>query len=248
VIGLEPDAIIVSDLGLMRWVHDKHPHARMHASIQAGTCNSRSARVLKSLGASRVVLERILSIDEARHIRNAGVEIEMFAFGPMCYSFDSLCFLGQYFNGKTCGNMCMKRWASEGGRLRYLFMKYQSGLGLIPSFAESGIDALKIEGRTRSSAYVRRVVSTFRKAIDEYEANGSLGSHPEWHEELRKAALYFEVNDGFLGGTYERVYVPSSFSTKSKLAYVKDLITQLCDKKSIRDTWRKLMIAVDVDA
>ncbi len=59
-------------------------------------------------------------------------------------------------------------------------------LPLLPALADSGIKALKIEGRQRSPAYVASVAAVWRAALDTLKAVGPAGfrSDPQWLDAL----------------------------------------------------------------
>ena len=80
------DAVIVQDLGAMDFMRRNFPEIDLHASTQMTITGVNGARLLKELGASRVVTARELSLDEIRRIRDqVDVEIESFVHGALCY-------------------------------------------------------------------------------------------------------------------------------------------------------------------
>lgn len=205
--------VILSDLGLIRQVHRRHPSLEIEYSVGGQCANHRHAALLAELGVSRVVLDRNVSIAEARAIKEAsGLAVDLFAFGFQCYSQDSLCYMGDYWSGQPCKVHCTQRvrFAGDGGgSRRHLFMKYYSGLRYLDRMADAGVDRIKLEGRHRSSAYARRVTAVFRAALDHLAAcrasGRAYGVDPVWEASLSTAALGFEVTEGFfVDGDYRR--------------------------------------------
>lgn len=111
-----PDAVIAADIGVMHLVREYLPETALHISTQAGVVSSADAIAWHSLGASRVVLARELSLAEIREIRDRlpeDVELEAFVHGSMCVSFSGRCLLsnalvGRDANRGACAQPC--RW------------------------------------------------------------------------------------------------------------------------------------------
>lgn len=209
----EVAGVILADIGLICEVHRRHPTMEIEYSVQGQCGNRRSAALLAELGVTRVVLDRNVSIAEARAIKeSSGLAVDLFAFGFQCYSQDSICYMGDYWSGMPCKVHCTQRvrFADDpGASRRHLFMKYYSGLRYLDGMAEAGVDRIKLEGRHRSSAYARRVTTVFRTALDHLARCRAEGRaydvDPAWEASLRTAALGFEVTDGFfVDGDYRR--------------------------------------------
>ncbi len=114
-LELKPDAIIMADPGLMMMVKEQFPDIELHLSVQANTINYASAKFWQSMGVSRVILSRELSIDEIKQIKDhcPDLEIEVFVHGALCIAYSGRCLLSGYFNHRdpnqgTCTNSC--RW------------------------------------------------------------------------------------------------------------------------------------------
>ncbi|MBD3669531.1 MAG: U32 family peptidase, partial [Gammaproteobacteria bacterium] len=115
VIDLNPDALIMADPGLIMMVREKWPDAPVHLSVQANTVNWAAVKFWQSLGLSRVILSRELSLDEIEEIRQRcpDMELEVFVHGALCIAYSGRCLLSGYFNHRdpnqgTCTNAC--RW------------------------------------------------------------------------------------------------------------------------------------------
>lgn len=115
VIALKPDALIMADAGLIMQVREKWPEQVIHLSVQANTTNWAAVKFWQSVGVSRIILSRELSLDEIAGIRQAcpDVELEVFVHGALCIAYSGRCLLSGYFNRRdpnqgTCTNAC--RW------------------------------------------------------------------------------------------------------------------------------------------
>ena len=115
VIALKPDAMIMSDPGLIMMAREAWPDMEIHLSVQANTVNSAAVKFWKSVGISRVILSRELSLDQVAQIRQAcpDTELEVFVHGALCIAYSGRCLLSGYFNHRdanqgSCTNSC--RW------------------------------------------------------------------------------------------------------------------------------------------
>ena len=115
VIALGPDALIMSDPGLIDMVRETWPEQAIHLSVQANTVNWAAVRFWQKMGVDRVILSRELSLDEVAEIRQQcpDVELEVFIHGALCIAYSGRCLLSGYFNHRdpnqgSCTNSC--RW------------------------------------------------------------------------------------------------------------------------------------------
>ena len=115
VIALKPDALIMADPGLIMLVREKWPDIPIHLSVQANTVNYAAVKFWQSIGLTRVILSRELSLDEISEIRDLcpDMELEVFVHGALCIAYSGRCLLSGYFNHRdpnqgTCTNSC--RW------------------------------------------------------------------------------------------------------------------------------------------
>lgn len=115
VIEMGPDALIMSDPGLIMLVRQHFPQMPIHLSVQANTVNWASVRFWQGLGLTRVILSRELSLEEIEQIRQQvpEMELEVFVHGALCMAYSGRCLLSGYMNKRdanqgTCTNAC--RW------------------------------------------------------------------------------------------------------------------------------------------
>jgi len=170
---LQPDAVILQDLGLLYLIQSQFPHFQLHASTQMTIHHLAGVRQLEKTGFKRVVLSRELSIDEIKNIsRNTSMEIEVFVHGALCYSYSGLCFFSSMMGGRSgnrgrCAQPCRMYYKSQTDKGGYLFsMKDLRTLSHIKDLMAAGIHSFKIEGRMKSPEYVAVVTNTYRQAID----------------------------------------------------------------------------------
>lgn len=176
---IQVDALIIQDLGVLRYVRMHYPNFEVHASTQMNIFDEKGAKLLKENGVKRVVLARETDIDVARQIERIGVEVEIFVHGALCFCASGNCMMS-YAIGKRSGNRgrcaqpCRKKYTllendnSISNACSLLSMKDLNTIHYLDQILASSITSLKIEGRMKSKEYVYSVVSSYRKTIDQY--------------------------------------------------------------------------------
>lgn len=116
VIEMKPDALIMSDAGMIMMVRENFPEMEIHLSVQANAVNWATVKFWKQMGVSRVIVSRELSLKEIKQIIDEvpGMEIEVFVHGALCMAYSGRCLLSGYINKRdanqgTCTNAC--RWS-----------------------------------------------------------------------------------------------------------------------------------------
>jgi len=190
------DAIIVQDMAVMemarKGIGDLKGEIRipLHASTQCAIRTPEQAVWLESLGFSRLILERELSLDEIREIRKAVTcELEFFVHGALCVCYSGQCYLSEKIAGRSanrgaCIQACRSRYDLVDSKGRTL-VKDKALLSLkdynlkdrLEELAEAGITSFKIEGRLKNESYVKNVVRDYSLAVDALVAK-----HPEKYE------------------------------------------------------------------
>jgi len=182
------DAVIVSDIGIMKLVKEVAPNLQIHVSTQANITNKYSAKQFVELGAKRLILARELSIEEIKEIRESipsDVELECFVHGAMCISYSGRCLLSNYFCGRDanhgeCVQACRWEYAiSRKDRQNEKFEVLEDGKGTyilnskdlnmiehLDKLIDAGVTSFKIEGRMKSQYYVATVVNAYRRAFE----------------------------------------------------------------------------------
>ncbi len=115
VVAMQPDALIMSDPGLIMMVREHFPEMPIHLSVQANAVNWATVKFWHSMGLTRVILSRELSLEEIEEIKKQvpEMEIEVFVHGALCMAYSGRCLLSGYMNKRdanqgACTNAC--RW------------------------------------------------------------------------------------------------------------------------------------------
>jgi len=101
--SLGADAVIASDMAVLSYIQGRYPEKRVHLSVQASASNAEAIEFYRRhFGIKRVVLPRVLTIDEIRALRTeTNVEIEVFALGLLCINSEGQCFLSSYITSES---------------------------------------------------------------------------------------------------------------------------------------------------
>ena len=202
------DALIVADLGFALQVRRAYPELPLHASTQAGAHSSAQLAALSRLGFSRAVLARELSLDEIAALDAAGLELEVFVHGALCYGYSGDCLLSSMVGGRS-GN---RGRCSQSCRLRYTMTPAGPGRGaappaaagvepsrvmstsdlaaidVLPRLVAAGAASLKIEGRMKDAAYVGVTTAVYREALDAaLDDPAGFTVRPEWRRSLEQS-------------------------------------------------------------
>ncbi|MDM8538479.1 U32 family peptidase [Desulfobacterales bacterium HSG17] len=218
--NIAPDAIIISDPGIIMMAKKIIPDVDIHLSTQANTTNINSARFWHELGVKRVNLARELSLDEIKEISdNCEIETETFIHGAMCVSYSGRCLLSNFLSGRDsnqglCSHPCRWKYSvveelrpnqyhslMEDDRGSYIFnSKDLSMIEHIPELFNANISSLKIEGRMKGINYLASVVKTYRNAIDSFaDSPDQYKTDPAWLDELYQV-FHREYCTGFYFG------------------------------------------------
>ncbi|OOH90333.1 U32 family peptidase [Pasteurellaceae bacterium 15-036681] len=124
VVDMKPDALIMSDPGLIMLVREHFPEMDIHLSVQANAVNWATVKFWRQMGLTRVILSRELSIEEIAEIREQvpDMEIEIFVHGALCMAYSGRCLLSGYINKRdpnqgTCTNACRWEYQVEEGKV-----------------------------------------------------------------------------------------------------------------------------------
>lgn len=173
------DAVIVQDLGMMQLIKDLNLDLEIHASVMANTHTLEQVKVFESLGITRVVLTREVSLKTAKHISdNTSVELEYFVADNMCPANSAICyFTGVLFGKSSNQGKCMKacRWQYKMlyndqayDPSYYLASKDIDMINHVDDMIDSGIVSLKIEGRRKPLRETVGFINAYVKARDNY--------------------------------------------------------------------------------
>ncbi len=137
---LKADAIILANIALLDYCHQRYPKLPIHLSVQASASNAEAINFYqRHFHCARVILPRVLTVQEIRHLRaQTTVELEVFAFGGLCVMAEGRCFLSSYTTGVSpniegvCSPAREVRFENQGERLQtrlggVLIAEYASG-------------------------------------------------------------------------------------------------------------------------
>ncbi len=214
-----PDALIMSDVGIMRTAKKYMPDTPIHVSTQTSTLNYEAVRFWQDYGATRAILGREVSIKDMAEMKELvpDMELEVFVHGAQCVSFSGRCLISDYMtNGErkaNQGNCCQPcRWSYklvEETRPGQYYEIEQNDRGThimstkdlclvnhLSKLIDAGVDSLKVEGRTKSLYYVSAVAKTYREAIDAVYNDKNADMTPYFNELLKVG------NRGYTTGFY----------------------------------------------
>ena len=170
--AINPDALIVQDMGAVTLIRTVAPAMPIHASTQMTATSLEDVQFLENLGVERVVLSRELSAAEIKHIsENTGCELEVFVHGALCMSFSGQCLMSSILGGRSgnrgrCAQPCRLSYTLEDRKGFLLSPKDLCLAEEIKTLEEIGVSSLKIEGRLKRAGYVSTVVGVYRKLMD----------------------------------------------------------------------------------
>jgi putative protease len=231
--NMDPDAVIVSDPGILVSARKQMPQVPIHLSTQANTTNYNAARFWESQGVKRVNVARELTLPEIEVIADrTTLEIEAFVHGAMCISYSGRCLLSNFMENRDanrgmCCQPCRFSYAvceekrpgqyfpiAEDKNGSYIFNSRDlCMIEHIPEMIDSGVTSLKIEGRMKGINYLASVVKVYREAVDSYmNAPQAYKVKKWWLEELGKLS-----NRGYGTGFYlgNAEHVAPSYSENS---------------------------------
>ena len=249
IVESNPDALIISDPGIMRLAKKYMPNTDIHVSTQANILNYEAVRFWQDMGATRVILARELPIKDVAEIKQKvpDMELEVFVHGAQCVSFSGRCLLSDYMtdgerkaNSGNCSQPC--RWSyklveeTRPGQY-YEIEENEKGTHILSTkdlclvkhlkeLVEAGIDSFKVEGRTKSLYYVSATAKAYREAIDEVMKNPDADMQP-YYDELLKVG-----NRGYTTGFYLNEGYPKdgySYDISKGLAGA-DFLCEIWDK------------------
>ena len=195
------DAIIVQDLAVAEIAKRVAPNIHLHGSTQMTAATLDAVRFYESLGFTRVVLARELSLKEIQHIcKHCKAEIEVFVHGALCVCYSGQCLMSSFIGGRSgnrgaCAQPCRLPYELLDSKGESVLPKHEAYL-LSPkdlNYSEhmnelvaAGVTSFKVEGRMKKVSYVRQVIGTYKEILDEASI----------HENQRKA-LASGFNRGF---------------------------------------------------
>jgi putative protease len=213
------DAVLVQDIGMVKLIRALYPSLDVHGSTQMSVHDASAARVIRDMGAERVVLARENTLDDIRAIRAEApnVGIETFVHGALCISYSGQCFMSGMIsersaNRGSCAQSCRKDYVlaeAAGAELDRGYLISAKDLGAydhLQSLADAGVGCLKIEGRKKKPEYVATVTRAYRDFLDRVE-KGTF--EPPKIDETEPLVQIFSrgFTGGMFGGREGREYI-----------------------------------------
>lgn len=256
LIAVGVDALIVQDMAY----REMNLPVELHASTQVCNMTPEGAKFLEDSGFTRVILERALSLEEIKAIRNAtSVDLECFIHGAICVGHSGRCYLSRSQSSRSgnrgeCSQPCRLTYdlvTERGERLmrnkHLLSVKDMDLSERIGELIDAGVMSFKIEGRLKDDNYIKNVVSYYRQKIDEALASRpdccrlSVGrSEVEFQPDPKKS---FTRDGGEYMYSGKRAGVASFLTPKAVGEYIGSVAT--ADKRSFRLVSRREVAAGD---
>ena len=206
------DAILVQDMGLLQFMHDKP--FEIHASTQTDNRTADKVRWLHQVGFSRAVLARELSAEEIAEIHREvpDIELEVFVHGALCVSSSGICYASQHCfqrsaNRGECAQFCRMRFSlvdADGVEIeheRYLLsLKDMNQSDNLDKLIEAGAVSFKIEGRLKDVGYVKNVTAAYSERLNAY-----IRKHPDQYCRTSKGRCEYTFTPN-LNRTFNRGY------------------------------------------
>lgn len=224
------DAVIVQDMGVLRFIRRNFPGLSIHASTQMTVTGQMGMKFLEEQGVTRVVAARELGLSELKKMHEASpIEIEVFIHGALCYCYSGQCLMSSMLGGRSgnrgrCAQTCRLPYQTslDGKKFKGkkelcpLSLKDMCSIELLPKLMDAGVASLKIEGRMKQPKYTAGVTAVYRKYLDRLLENGPLAYQVE--EEDKRFLLDIFNRGGSCTGYLEQAKGPSmmAFTNEKK--------------------------------
>jgi putative protease len=211
--GLNVDAVIVQDIGLVMMIKNLLPNFEVHCSTQMAIHNTDGANLLYELGVKRVVLARELSLKEVNEIVDStDIDAEVFVHGALCVCYSGQCYMSSLIGGRSgnrgkCAQPCRKRYSlydiSEEKEIQINDGNYLISTRDLNTYEQlynivaSKVASIKIEGRMKRPEYVAIITHHYREALDCIQKSKDNCISEEAAYEL-KIAFNREFTEGYL--------------------------------------------------
>jgi putative protease len=219
------DAIIVQDPAVALLARSICPALELHASTQMTVSSPEAARFAESIGITRVVAPRELSVAEIRRFKaGTPLELEVFIMGALCVSWSGQCLSSEAWGGRSanrgqCAQACRLPYdlivddeRRDLGDVAYLLSPRDlAGFRAIADLMDVGVHTLKIEGRQKGPTYVHTATSSVRRWVHAVADGAS--NEGELAHDMRDLSLAYSrgFGDGFLAGSDHQTLVEGRF-------------------------------------
>lgn len=169
------DAVIVSDVYVIKLIREKEIPLEVHLSTQASVLNPLAAKFYKNLGVTRIVLAREATREDIKAIKKAtGLELECFVHGAMCTSFSGRCVLSNVVTNRDanrggCAQICRWTFKTDEEPIFSMTSKDLNMVSYIEEMIQLGVNSFKVEGRMRGIYYIATIIKTYRELLDKIQ-------------------------------------------------------------------------------
>lgn len=172
------DAVIVSDIAVIKCINKNKIPLEIHLSTQASTLNYEAALFYKKLGVKRIVLAREASREDILTIKEkTGLDLECFIQGAMCTSISGKCVLSNVTTNRDsnrggCAQIC--RWQFHINHEDTIFSMTPKDLNMsiyLKDMIDIGVNSFKVEGRMRSIYYIATIIYEYHRLLDKIKKN-----------------------------------------------------------------------------
>ncbi|MFA5505695.1 MAG: DUF3656 domain-containing protein [Vulcanimicrobiota bacterium] len=214
VAGSRVDALIVQDPAVCLLARRICPQLELHASTQMTISSPEAARFAETLGVTRVVVPRELSVEEIKKFRQGTeLELEVFVMGALCMAWSGQCLSSEAWGGRSanrgkCAQACRLPYSlvvdgetRDLGDVQYLLSPQDlAGFRAVEALLELGVHTLKIEGRQKGATFVHHAVTSLKRWRDAVVEGRQ--DEQELAQDLRDLSLIYSrgFSDGFLAG------------------------------------------------
>ena len=215
------DALIVQDPAICLLARRICPQLEVHASTQMTISSPEASRFAETLGVTRVVVPRELSVQEIKLFKQGtDLELEVFIMGALCMAWSGQCLSSEAWGGRSanrgkCAQACRLPYSlvvdgetRELGDVQYLLSpKDLAGFRAVESLMEIGVHTLKIEGRQKGPSFVHHAVTSLRNWREAVKHGTQ--DQEKLADDLRDLSLVYSrgFGDGFLAGSDHQTLV-----------------------------------------
>ena len=220
IIGLEEylkklddigvDAIIVSDLYVVKLAKILKLNLEVHLSTQSSVLNENAALFYKKLGVKRLVLAREASKDDIKKIKETtGVDLECFVHGAMCTSFSGRCVLSNVVTNRDanrggCAQVCRFTFLCDEEPCFSMTSKDLNMIENIEEMLKIGVNSFKVEGRMRGIYYIATVILSYRRIIDKILSHTLTDKDKEYYLKVLNRCANRESKPQFFDGVPDK--------------------------------------------
>ena len=199
------DALIIGDLGILAIIKDMKLNVPLYASTYMISMNSKAVAFLEKVGFKRVILERHLTLSEvSKIVEKSNIGIEVLIHGGGCSNINGSCHLYHYhvyYNSAKLQNALRQSLAGTPCAIKFnlynvrnIEEKFENvpvmdafgycSICNLPDLVRTGVESLKIEGRTSTTWYQIATTTVYRELLN-LLAQGQTEAYKKRVDELK---------------------------------------------------------------